>query len=825
MTKNRTLHEEKRKSQQKAKRKARLHKIETATATSALLLNPAVVSGKVLAKKADAIGEPQTELVVEAPTPTEIPELAAIEELETGAEESAVPTETFGVNLELPLQVQDFSETSVQTPVQNVGIAPTAIAISPTVTGVWSGISYEYVSESGILNITGGQLPYNTGGGVHFDTLEQTIGPIREINFTGKTYASVNHYGLFWRLEELTTINFNGNFDTSATKNFESWFRWTPSLTHIDLSTLSTLNLTTSVNHMFQESGVQFLDLSMLDFSRVVEMTGMFEDAGDLEEVILPENFGASAMTMDWMFDMYVSGSKLTNIDLSKFNTSNVVQMTLMFRNLDHIPTLDFSNFDTSKVKMMNQMFMRSTFETLDLSNFNTAKVQQFSQMFQETEVKRLDLSSFDTTGAVSFQNMFQDSTVEYLDLSSFDTLFTNVTPAEGWTSENWMENYVKPYASRKDMLANTHHLTTLILGPKTVLEDTNLPGEIPGYMNSWIRQEDGKVVSSEELMELSKTEGNAAGIWVRGVRYEQDIHNFAVKNDISDEGLREALDQNIGELLYAGDQEIDLDITPALDNYLVKMSALRDENGILPAGIYPMEETMVYDEDPGEGERSVLITFNLTLFVYDEDTTWAANDIYVNLEHLERKHSERPTLDHDHLLANGVLKATRISTVEELHDKSMIEFIESDVQDLMTNETSEMLHEVGFKINTPEINTLNVEGYDGILKVNITSDENMLGNPPKENEAEKPEKPEPPVIPTPIVVEEDVVDPTPIVAEKDMVVPTEFVADAENVPAPDDEDLPSTGDLTDGAALGVAALTAAALLKKRKKKSEKDEK
>ncbi len=32
MTKNRTLHEEKRKSQQKAKRKARLHKIETATA-------------------------------------------------------------------------------------------------------------------------------------------------------------------------------------------------------------------------------------------------------------------------------------------------------------------------------------------------------------------------------------------------------------------------------------------------------------------------------------------------------------------------------------------------------------------------------------------------------------------------------------------------------------------------------------------------------------------------------------------------------------------------------------------------------------------------
>ena len=219
-------------------------------------------------------------------------------------------------------------------------------------------------------------------------------------------------------------------------------------------------------------------------------------------------------------------------------------------------------------------------------------------------------------------------------------------------------------------------------------------------------------------------------------------------------------------------------------------MSTLRDANGILPAGIYPMEETMIYDEDPGEGERSVLITFNLTLFVYDEDTTWAANDIYVNLEHLERKHSERPTLDHAHLIANGVLKATRISTVEELSDKSMIEFIESDVKE-----------------------------YDGILKVNITDDGNMLENPPKETE------PETPVIPTPTGEKKDGVISTPIVAEEDIVVPTEFVADAENVPAPGDEALPSTGDLTGGSALGVAALTAAALLEKRKKKSEKDEK
>ena len=819
MTKNRTPHEEKRKAEQKAKRKARLHKIETATTTSALLLNPAVASGKVLAKKMDAIGEPQTELVVEAPIPTEIPELIAIKEYETVTQEKAVPTEIPDINIKLPIQVQDFSETSAQAPLQSIDIASTAVEISPAVAGVWSGISYEYVSGSGILNITGGQLPYNTGGGIHFDTLEQTIGPIREINFTGKTYASVNHYGLFWRLEDLTTINFNGNFDTSATKNFESWFRWTPSLTHIDLSTLNTSNLTSSVSYMFQESGVKFLDLSMLDFSRVTTMTGMFEDAGNLEAIILPENFGASATTMDWLFDMYVSGSKLTSIDLSKFNTSNVGQMTLMFRNIDHIPTLDFSNFDTARVKTMNQMFMRSTFETLDLSNFNTAKVQQFSQMFQETEVKRLDLSSFDTTGSVSFQNMFQGSTVEYLDLSSFDTSFTNVTPADGWTSEDWMENYVKPYASRKDMLANTHHLTTLILGAKTVLEDTNLTGEIPGYMNSWIRQEDGKVVSSEELMELSKTEGSAAGMWVRGVRYEQDIHNFAVKNDSSDEVLREVLDHNISELLYTGDQEIDLDISPTLDNYLAKMSTLRDANGILPADIYPMEETMIYDEDPGEGERSVLITFNLTLFVYDEDTTWAANDIYVNLEHLERKHSERPTLDSAHLIANGVLKATRISTVEELSDKSMIEFIESDVQDLMTNKASEMLHEVGFKINNPEMNTLDVKEYDGILKVNITDDGNMLENPPKETE------PETPVIPTPTGEKKDGVISTPIVAEEDIVVPTEFVADAENVPAPGDEALPSTGDLTGGSALGVAALTAAALLEKRKKKSEKDEK
>ena len=54
---------------------------------------------------------------------------------------------------------------------------------------------------------------------------------------------------------------------------------------------------------------------------------------------------------------MFYRCSSLTSIDLSNFNTSNVINMYCMFFNCSSLNSLDLSNFNTSNVTDMYSMF------------------------------------------------------------------------------------------------------------------------------------------------------------------------------------------------------------------------------------------------------------------------------------------------------------------------------------------------------------------------------------------------------------------------------------------------------------------------------------
>ena len=72
------------------------------------------------------------------------------------------------------------------------------------------------------------------------------------------------------------------------------------------------------------------------------------------------------------MFCMFNRCWKLTNLDVSRFDTSNVTNMSSMFGSCD-FTSLDLSGFDTSKVTNMSYMFYSCcSLTSLDLSGFDT---------------------------------------------------------------------------------------------------------------------------------------------------------------------------------------------------------------------------------------------------------------------------------------------------------------------------------------------------------------------------------------------------------------------------------------------------------------------
>ena len=80
---------------------------------------------------------------------------------------------------------------------------------------------------------------------------------------------------------------------------------------------------------------------------------------------------------------MFEQCSKITEIDLSNFDTSEVTGMSQMFSGCSQLTSINLTKFNTSKVQRMHSMFMScSQLTSLDLSSFDTSNVQMMQYMF-----------------------------------------------------------------------------------------------------------------------------------------------------------------------------------------------------------------------------------------------------------------------------------------------------------------------------------------------------------------------------------------------------------------------------------------------------------
>ena len=164
------------------------------------------------------------------------------------------------------------------------------------------------------------------------------------------------------------------------------------------------------------------LDLSKFDTSRVTNMSHMFNGMRNLTTLNL-SNFNTSNVTN--MGGMFFNMTNLTTLNLSNFDTSKVTNMGSMFYGISNLTTLNLSNFNTSQVTIMGGMFFNMTnLTTLNLSNFNTSKTTDMRSMFNGmTNLASLNISSFNTENVENMSGMFSLlRKIEHLDLSHFRT-------------------------------------------------------------------------------------------------------------------------------------------------------------------------------------------------------------------------------------------------------------------------------------------------------------------------------------------------------------------------------------------------------------------
>ena len=168
------------------------------------------------------------------------------------------------------------------------------------------------------------------------------------------------------------------------------------------------------------------IDLSLFNTKDVVNMGGLFYGCSNLTNIDL-SSFNTKKVNI--MGGMFYNCSKLEKIDLSSFSTKNVVTMGGMFLGCSKLKDINLSSFDTRNVTDMNGMFYNCfSLETLNLSSFDTKNVTNMSYMFYKcSKLNSMDLKSFNTKNVTDMNGMFYNcANLADINLLSFDT--KNVT-------------------------------------------------------------------------------------------------------------------------------------------------------------------------------------------------------------------------------------------------------------------------------------------------------------------------------------------------------------------------------------------------------------
>ena len=109
---------------------------------------------------------------------------------------------------------------------------------------------------------------------------------------------------------------------------------------------------------------------------------------------------------MSNLFDSSNYNKSLDNIDISKWNVSNVKYMQFMFDGYENF-NCDLSNWDVSKVENMKGIFSWCINFNCDLSKWNVSNVTNMDFMFDNCNKFDCDLSKWNVSNVLNMICMF----------------------------------------------------------------------------------------------------------------------------------------------------------------------------------------------------------------------------------------------------------------------------------------------------------------------------------------------------------------------------------------------------------------------------------
>jgi surface protein len=227
------------------------------------------------------------------------------------------------------------------------------------------------------------------------------------------TFYDSNH-------DAIKTVVFEDKITPTTSTN--KWFYYETQLSTIEKLYNLDMSNVTDASYMFGEcAALTSIDgMDNCDVSNVTNMGCMFSNCASLTDLSPLANWNVASVT--YMYNMFSGCKSLTNLSpLAKWNPSSVILMQDMFSYCTELTdaTTGLANWDTSSVNETGYMFYNdSKLTTLDISGWNISNVRIMENMFDGcTSLKTIYVGSgsgwagWNTSGLSNPIGMFNNCT------------------------------------------------------------------------------------------------------------------------------------------------------------------------------------------------------------------------------------------------------------------------------------------------------------------------------------------------------------------------------------------------------------------------------
>lgn len=184
--------------------------------------------------------------------------------------------------------------------------------------------------------------------------------------------------------------------------------------------------------------------------------------------------------------------------ETSNLDTSNLTTLSYIFANLTSLTTINIDNWDVSNVKTMEYAFQQTKIRNLDLTNWNTSNITYIPAMFYScTATITIDLNGWDTSKVTNMGQLFYNcSSATSINIPTFTLkgninisgMFTGCTSLQHIDARNMRFELITSSNNRNNLLGNASGSTNVPFNCEIIVKDNNSKNwfntNFPNYTN-----------------------------------------------------------------------------------------------------------------------------------------------------------------------------------------------------------------------------------------------------------------------------------------------------------------------------------------------------